>query len=386
MASQSISPGLICEAALWPRSEQPSAGRTPNPRSVKFRPLRAVLPTPSSATHFTCDWSTPPWRIKSSSSRPTGLSTNAVTIAVSRPKQRRKPRATLYSPPPSQTEKERAVQILFSPGSNRSITSPRLTRSQRHSCFGRMFIAMRISLLPVTRRKFYREAAPRHTFRNYEGVKFDCGLSSGETPSPWRPSLTLRLCDGAAHAALEIAAKEPRDVALDFVPGGSAAIVEEPLVKIGEDAAQNEARAAPFVNHLFENARIGMLRNEAHAQHFDALPRYLLNDRWIIEEPPAAEGHQVAELASVDAQLMLILAAKDADEEAVLGKIAAEAFDRDHVGFPHGITGKPNAGIHLAAHAYHQGQGQTKFSAGRKHRIAQKAGGKRLLWILKLVG
>ena len=34
--------------------------------------------------------------------RPMGLSANAVTTAVSRPKQRRRPRATLYSPPPSQ--------------------------------------------------------------------------------------------------------------------------------------------------------------------------------------------------------------------------------------------------------------------------------------------
>ena len=38
--SQSMSPGLSCEAAVWPRSEQPRAARTPKPRSVKLRPLR----------------------------------------------------------------------------------------------------------------------------------------------------------------------------------------------------------------------------------------------------------------------------------------------------------------------------------------------------------
>ena len=43
--------------------------------------------------------------MKSSSSRPTSLSASAVTTAVRRPKQRRSPRATLYSPPPSQTRK-----------------------------------------------------------------------------------------------------------------------------------------------------------------------------------------------------------------------------------------------------------------------------------------
>ena len=47
--------------------------------------------------------STPPCRSRSSIRRPTGLSARAVTTAVRSPKQRRSPRATLYSPPPSQT-------------------------------------------------------------------------------------------------------------------------------------------------------------------------------------------------------------------------------------------------------------------------------------------
>src|SRR5712671_2180574 len=65
-----------------------------------------------------------------------GSSAKAVTTAVSRPKQRLSPRATLYSPPPSQTSKERVVAMRFSPGSKRTMISPRLMRSQRHCCFG----------------------------------------------------------------------------------------------------------------------------------------------------------------------------------------------------------------------------------------------------------
>ena len=42
--SQFTSPGLICEAAEWPRSEQPSAGRMPKPFSVKLRPTRVLRP------------------------------------------------------------------------------------------------------------------------------------------------------------------------------------------------------------------------------------------------------------------------------------------------------------------------------------------------------
>src|SRR6185437_5019550 len=132
-----MSPGFSWLTAVFPRSEQPSAARTPNPRSVKFSPFRTVRPTPSYFTHFTWLWSTPPCSIKSSTSRPTGLSASEVTIAVFIPKHRRSPRATLYSPPPSHTSKRRVVATRTLPGSSRSITSPRLTRSHLHSSFGR---------------------------------------------------------------------------------------------------------------------------------------------------------------------------------------------------------------------------------------------------------
>src|SRR5207245_4943120 len=127
---------------------------TPKPRSVKFRPLRATRPTPSCSTQRTSDWSTPPWYMRSCRRRPTGSSANAVTTAVSKPKQRFSPRATLYSPPPSHTSKDRAVAMRRSPGSNRTITSPRLTRSQRHSFFGRIVSAMS-SLQPHFRLENY---------------------------------------------------------------------------------------------------------------------------------------------------------------------------------------------------------------------------------------
>jgi|SRR5882724_541534 len=50
--------------------------------------------------------------------RSRALSANAVTIAVSRPKHRLSPRATLYSPP-SETSKFLVVQMRRSPGSKR---------------------------------------------------------------------------------------------------------------------------------------------------------------------------------------------------------------------------------------------------------------------------
>src|SRR5258707_9537520 len=57
-------------------------------------------------------------------------------MAVSKPKQRLRPRATLYSPPPSQAWNIRVVATRVSPGSSRSMTSPSETRSKRDFDFG----------------------------------------------------------------------------------------------------------------------------------------------------------------------------------------------------------------------------------------------------------
>src|SRR3954470_2642632 len=123
--SQFTSPGLICDAAEWPRSEQPSAGRMPNPFSVKLSPTRVLRPRPSKSRQMTCDMSTPPCMMKSSSSQPRSFFGIAVTTAARLPQHFRIARATLYSPPPSQTLKLRALRTRPKPGSKRSITSPK---------------------------------------------------------------------------------------------------------------------------------------------------------------------------------------------------------------------------------------------------------------------
>src|SRR5665648_1297534 len=91
--------------------------------------------------------SRPPVRMKSSTRRPISLSARAVTIPARSPNARRRPRVTLYSPPPSQARKDRAVRMRPSPGSRRSITSPRDTASKRHSDAGRMLRSAIVILL-----------------------------------------------------------------------------------------------------------------------------------------------------------------------------------------------------------------------------------------------
>src|SRR5258705_12778711 len=73
--------------------------------------------------------STPPCMMKSSTSQPRSFFGSAVTTAARFCQHFRMARATLYSPPPSHTWKERPLRTRPNPGSKRSITSPNDTQS-----------------------------------------------------------------------------------------------------------------------------------------------------------------------------------------------------------------------------------------------------------------
>lgn len=127
---QSKSPGWQLAIAVFPRSEHPTADRRPNPRSVKFRPLRTVLPIPSyrpadercvdsSLQHQVldqlADW-IPGQRFNDGGAHAKAPSESARNVIFCAP---------------SQARKFRAVWMRSSPGSSRSMTSPRLTQSHR---------------------------------------------------------------------------------------------------------------------------------------------------------------------------------------------------------------------------------------------------------------
>src|SRR5882724_1737596 len=108
--------------------------------------------------------STPPCRTKSSINRPISLSANAVQTAVFKPKTRRSPRAALYSPPPSQTLNSRAARTRPSPGSRRSMISPRASKSYLHEAAGLMFSMV---IESVTKLLYQREAARNDLSQNH---------------------------------------------------------------------------------------------------------------------------------------------------------------------------------------------------------------------------
>src|SRR3954462_4238587 len=123
----------------------------PKPFSVKLRPTRVFFPSPSKSPQITCDMSTPPCMMKSSTSQPRSFFGSAVTTAARFCQHFRMARATLYSPPPSHTWKERALRTRPKPGSKRSITSPNDTQSHFVSAAVLIFSSAMV-VVPLTLR------------------------------------------------------------------------------------------------------------------------------------------------------------------------------------------------------------------------------------------
>ena len=123
---------------------------------------------------------------------------------------------------------------------------------------------------------------------------------------------------------LEIGPQQFPDIAVDILAFYRTAVLRQNPICVREDRRDGPPRVAPLVNHLFEHARIGVLRNEGGALHLQPLSRDLLDNRRIVEEPPASEGHEVREFARVDTQLVLILAAQHRDKKTIRRKFAAQ--------------------------------------------------------------
>src|SRR4029077_3227249 len=113
-------------------------------------------------------------------------------------------------------------------------------------------------------------------------------------------------------------------IALNVTAGYTAAVLGEQAIGFREDARHGTARVVPFIDHLLEDARLGMLWKKTSSKHFDALARDLLHDRRIVHEPPATERHQIIELSRVDAEFVLVLPAKNTHQEAVVREFAAQ--------------------------------------------------------------
>src|ERR1700760_4975109 len=107
-----------------------------------------------------------------------------------------------------------------------------------------------------------------------------------------------------------------------------------------------------------------MLRDKAVAQHLDALPSHFFNDGRIIQEPPAAKGQKVAELASVNAEFMLVFAAKNADQEAVVGELNTKVLNGPQIRLPYPVACQFNGRIHLVTDADHHRKRYVSLAPG----------------------
>src|SRR6185436_5546034 len=101
-----------------------------------------------------------------------------------------------------------------------------------------------------------------------------------------------------------------------------------------------------------------MLRDEAGSEQLHAHTLDLVDQAGVVEEPPAAEGHEVAELAGGDAELVLVLAAEHRDEEAILREVLEDRDERVNVGFTQSIAAISQTRVHLETRPDHHRERQ----------------------------
>lgn len=173
----------------------------------------------------------------------------------------------------------------------------------------------------------------------------------------------------------EVAAQEAGDIGADLGVGDGVAGVLDELVLGGEDIGDQAFAVGPLVEELVEDAGVGVLGDEGGAEELEAFGGHLGDDRGVVEEPPAAEEFEVAELAGGDAQLVLGLAAEHGDEESVVGEGGAEAGDGGGVGFAEHVAGVAEGGVDAHDGADHHGEGQVVVAADGEDNFFEDAGG-----------
>ena len=174
------------------------------------------------------------------------------------------------------------------------------------------------------------------------------------------------------HPGFGIGAEEPRDVALNVRGSDAAAVFGQKAIAFGEDGCERPACVGPLVDDLFEDTRVGMLRDETCAEHFKTFASDLFDDGSIVHKPPATEGHEVIEFSREDAEFVLIFAAENADEKTVGRKITAKIFEGAQIGAADGVAGETDSRIDLFTDADHEGERQAQFAAGGENGVAEQ--------------
>src|SRR5438045_3620803 len=110
-----------------------------------------------------------------------------------------------------------------------------------------------------------------------------------------RKRVWVRSC--ACEEMLEIPPQKLPRRPLDLLLGHFPAAFGEVVELVRHHLADHLLTMIPFVQKLIHHPCVAVLRRKASAQHFHPHPRDLLDDRWVVHEPPAAEEEQIWELA-----------------------------------------------------------------------------------------
>src|SRR5882672_2495299 len=102
----------------------------------------------------------------------------------------------------------------------------------------------------------------------------------------------------------------------------------------------------PLVDELFQYSRVRMLWYEARAEHLYSLACNLLYQRRVVEKPPAAERHQVAELSGGDTKLVLVRPRQEGRQKTNVRIFGAHSLDRHHFSLAHAVTRLSKRRVH----------------------------------------
>src|SRR5215211_220587 len=118
-----------------------------------------------------------------------------------------------------------------------------------------------------------------------------------------------------SHPLVKISGEQTIDVSRNLLCSNRTSTIQQLFIRIAERLRNFPARVFPLVNQLLEHTRVRVLRNEALAQQLKPFARDLRDNRRIVQEPPAAKRHQVAELPRRYAQLVLVFTRKKRHQE-----------------------------------------------------------------------
>gem|GEM_PF-6467355 len=172
----------------------------------------------------------------------------------------------------------------------------------------------------------------------------------------------------------------------DFVVGDTATSFFQRFKSFCEGFSDDFSAVFPFVDELFEDAGIGVLRDERVAEEFETEVGDFFDEAWIVHKPPTSENFEIGEFPGDNAEVLGVFAREGCDDKCDFGVIAAKGFEAVEVGGADAISGLSESRVDLAIGADHESEGEIVLFTGGKNDFVEDFGARILPGILEIVG